>query len=814
MWKLCNISRNQYFLVGLLIGFLYSYYMPQDLTEIVTECPEATEREHLLAEDAKYGSEFEPQLNLEQKPMTARKQVKNIVRPRYYYTELGIREKLFVGVMTTQENIDSLATAINRTSAHLVNKIKFFINADNVKANFKLKNIVGFTDTRENLRPFHVLKYIADNYLDDYDYFLLVSDTGYVNARQLRETLSHISISFDVYMGTPHGTTFDEEDPDRPSDAQYCDLHAGIVLSSSVIRKIRANLDWCVRNSVSNQHNLNIGRCVKYSSKIDSCQTSWQGINVTSYKLNSYKIYRDLHMIKHEAAFNRASVIYPITTADDFYLLHAYFSRVHLEQINAAKEQIHLEASAISNGTLSNDILEVRWPLGVPKPNPSESRHDIIPWTHLNLTHSFMYTSEINVRPLSSVDAEDMQNILNKTILEAHRTNPQLEYRGLHSAYRKFDAVRGMDYRMHLSFYDRGRREHVLKSFEVVKPIGLIEIVPSPYVTESTRIAILLPTLEHQVHDAEQFVQHYEKTCMDNQDNTFLMLIFYYRAETPSKGDEDVFLPLKNLALSLTDRHKQDGSRIAWVSIRLPPNPPPSTQHLLFTSMYGPAPQQLLSFAAADLALRKIGLDSLVMICSAEATFRSDFLNRVRMNTIAGFQVFSPIAFRQYPCGWTKLCKECDGCDVGQSTGYFDRANYDVVAFYSRDYVDARKLLEQQSGRLPIVRSDRDIVNLLNYTQDAIGSPLERIENVAEMFVRASGKIHVLRGIEPNLRLGRAMENFLAEVDPEGEQLQRLRCEEQPDQRDRCVRIASKKQIGDVLVQHDGADGRENEVKK
>ncbi|XP_062539117.1 chondroitin sulfate synthase 2 [Armigeres subalbatus] len=800
MWKLCNISRNQYFLVGLLVGFLYSYYMPQDLTEIVTECPEATAKDQLLGEEAKYGNEFEPQLNLEQKPMIAKKQVKNIVRPRYYYTELGIREKLFVGVMTTQENIDSLATAINKTSAHLVNKIKFFINADNVKSNFKLKNIVGFTDTRENLRPFHVLKYIADNYLDDYDYFLLVTDTGYINARLLKERLSHISISFDIYMGTAHGTALNE-DEDKPSDSQYCDLHAGIVLSSSVIRKMRANLDWCVRSAVSNQHNLNIGRCVKYSSKIDGCQPSWQDINVTSYKLNSYKIYRDLHLIKHEDSFNKAAVVYPITTADDFYLLHAYFSRVHLEQINQVKQQIHEQAFTISNGSLPNDILEVRWPLGVPKPNPPESRHDIVPWTHLNLTHSFMWNSEINVRPLSTVDSEDMQNILNKTILEAYRTNPDLEYRSVHSAYRKFDAVRGMDYRMHLNFYDRKRREAVLKSFEVVKPIGLIEIVPSPYVTESTRIAILLPTFEHQVQEALQFVQNYEHVCMVNQDNTFLMLIFYYRADTPSKGDEDVFLPLKNLALGLTEKHKHDGSRIAWVSIRLPAelSAPFNLNHLYSTSLYGP--NQLLSFAATDLALRKIGLDSLVMICSSSVTFRSDFLNRVRMNTIAGFQVFSPIGFTMYPCRWTKLCKECDGCDVGQSSGYFDRANYDVVSFYSRDYVESRKLLEQQ---LPIVRSDRDIVNLVNYTQE------DGIQNVAELFVRANTKIHVLRGIEPNLRLGRAMENFLA-TDPEGEQLMALRCEETNE--DRCVRIASKKQIGDVLVQY-GNTQKENEVKK
>ncbi|EDS26369.1 chondroitin synthase [Culex quinquefasciatus] len=105
------------------------------------------------------------------------------------------------------------------------------------------------------------------------------------------------------------------------------------------------------------------------------------------------------------------------------------------------------------------------------------SRHDIIPWTHLNLTH---------VRPLSSVDAEDIQNILNKTILVAPRNNPQLKHFGLHSVYRNFDAVRGMNYRMHLSFYDRGRLEHVFNSIEVVKPmVKRIEIAPSVYVTPS-----------------------------------------------------------------------------------------------------------------------------------------------------------------------------------------------------------------------------------------------------------------------------------------------------------------------------------------
>lgn len=61
---------------------------------------------------------------------------------------------------------------------------------------------------------------------------------------------------------------------------------------------------------------------------------------------------------------------------------------------------------------------------------------------------------------------------------------------------------------------------------------------------------------------------------------------------------------------------------------------------------------------------------------------------QVRMNTIQGFQIYSPIGFMMYPCNFAHFCKECDNCDVSQAAGYFDSTNYDVVSFYSRDYVE------------------------------------------------------------------------------------------------------------------------------
>lgn len=107
--------------------------------------------------------------------------------------------------------------------------------------------------------------------------------------------------------------------------------------------------------------------------------------------------------------------------------------------------------------------------------------------------------------------------------------------------------------------------------------------------------------------------------------------VFLYEANSPSKAKDDIFADLKSIALQLSEKYKNDGSRIAWVSIRLPERfsrmENNKNESMMLNSMY--ANQEILSLAMTDLALRKIGLDSLVMICSNSMTFKADVLNRV-----------------------------------------------------------------------------------------------------------------------------------------------------------------------------------------
>lgn len=64
------------------------------------------------------------------------------------------------------------------------------------------------------------------------------------------------------------------------------------------------------------------------------------------------------------------------------------------------------------------------------------------------------------------------QRILSRTLIEAQKSYPNLAYQNLHSAYKKFDPIRGMDYQLHLNFQNPDSGEVLLKRW-VVKIVFL-----------------------------------------------------------------------------------------------------------------------------------------------------------------------------------------------------------------------------------------------------------------------------------------------------------------------------------------------------
>lgn len=172
-----------------------------------------------------YGNEddFKPRIIAPKSPPAnppAEQTNTKVVRPRYVSTELGIKDKLFVGVLTARKTIETLGVALNKTVTHLVPKLVFFMDARGQSLPQGM-SVVSFSDEKPHLRPFHMLKYISAHYAQAYDYYMFVPDTTYLRGEQIFELVSQISVSRDVHLGRPFAS----------KDKPWCDFSAGIILS-------------------------------------------------------------------------------------------------------------------------------------------------------------------------------------------------------------------------------------------------------------------------------------------------------------------------------------------------------------------------------------------------------------------------------------------------------------------------------------------------------------------------------------------------------------------------------------------------------
>lgn len=84
--KICRLrssqlSANQYFIISLVCGFIISFYWPEQYIK-VNDCSLQSDSSSIRdnGDYTQLNEDFEPQLNLAQKPMIAKKPVKSIIR--------------------------------------------------------------------------------------------------------------------------------------------------------------------------------------------------------------------------------------------------------------------------------------------------------------------------------------------------------------------------------------------------------------------------------------------------------------------------------------------------------------------------------------------------------------------------------------------------------------------------------------------------------------------------------------------------------------------------------------------------------------
>lgn len=277
-------------IIGVSLGFALSmFYIPVVEQQCLYDLEES--QVLILGHQQPGESESRKTTSKESKPVTHNTVAPKVthfsygLRPFYVASELGHRDKLLVGILTSEENIDSLVLAVNNTWGPLLPKIIFFTpfsrDVDFYEKYSKVLGlpIVQLTDVEdENFSKtkmsFKMLKYMRDHYANNFEWFMRVEDAMYLKAEKLVELLNSVNSSKDIYLGRPGSFRANggKGDEDLYTQEKYCQGGGGVALTRSALMKLVPHLDSCLENALTEQEDVELGRCLYKNVKL---QCTW-----------------------------------------------------------------------------------------------------------------------------------------------------------------------------------------------------------------------------------------------------------------------------------------------------------------------------------------------------------------------------------------------------------------------------------------------------------------------------------------------------------------------------------------------------------
>ncbi|XP_049585149.1 chondroitin sulfate synthase 2 [Syngnathus scovelli] len=629
---------------------------------------------------------------------------KKVVRAKYISTELGIREPLFVGVLTSKNTINTLGVAVNRTISHHLDTVVFFTGTYNRKAPHGMF-VVSHGDERLIWNMFQTMRYIYEHYINTYDWFYFVQDDAYTEADRIKDLVGHLSINEDVYMGGP------EEFIGGEMEGRYCYGGFGYILSRSLLLRLQPFLENCRNDILSARPDEWLGRCIiDYTAT--NCVSDVQGLHYHHYQLE-----KNSDPSKEQSEqFRIALTVHPVSDPEEMYRLHRHFTEIELQKTYDEIAKLQAEIKNVSADAFDGNR-SAQWPIGINPPFEPKSRYEVIKWDYFTEDDIYSCIDGSPKCDLHGIDRLDVADVIDVAVKELNKKyNPilHLKKQRLINGYRRFDPTRGMEYTLDLQLEAVTRKGHsrsITKRVHLVRPLSQVELIPMPYVTEGTRVHAIIPMTAVDRDYVEQFLKVFAANAFETSENIILTFLFIYDlVEAQQVNQNDIFASVKT-QINLYE-HKYPTVKIPWISVKTE------------------TPSQIKFM---DIISKKHPVDTLFLLASVNTKVNSEFVNRCRMNSINNWQVFFPIHFQDYNPDVAYHNKPRPATiDLLKDSGHFDRWSFDEACFYNADYMATRTKMVAD------VQENEDILEMLD---------------IYDMFVKYSG-LHVFRAVEPALHQG------------------------------------------------------------
>lgn len=353
--------------------------------------------------------------------------------------------------------------------------------------------------------------------------------------------------------------------------------------------------------------------------------------------------------------------------------------------------------------------------------------------------------------------------------------------RDLLNGYKQFDPTRGSSYILDLLLQDNLQDILIHKRVNLMRPLSLIEIMPMPYVTESSKINLVITfTTDYNQQDILRFFQSYEDFILEIKEiaEKVNLFVIYLSTNQQIEYEREMYYFVSEQIKELSKKYSslvKTTSRILETKVLI------SNLSMYFSESY----RQL---TVIEHISHNISLDGLILMASPCVEMKSEFLNRVRLNTIKGNQVFCPIPFNEfmpsiiYPANMTYFPSEVE---INKNIGYFNMHTFDFISFYNLDYIQSRKNFFLRNKIL----TEEEMPYKLNSIHLT-----DHIIDLYELF-RTNSDIHILRATDQALK---CRWNLIDHCDkPKRSVEEKLRC-----QRQREYGLGTKAQLAMHLMKN------------
>ncbi|XP_057307285.1 chondroitin sulfate synthase 1-like [Hydractinia symbiolongicarpus] len=540
------------------------------------------------------------------------------------------KKLLFVGVMTAEKFLDTRAKAVYETWAkEMPGTLKFFASSSSKRTDLPVVSLEGVDDSYPPQRKsMMMLKYMHDNFIDEYEWFLRSDDDVYMRMETMERFLRTLNSSEDLYIGQAGtGTKSEKGRLSLGWGDNFCMGGPSAILSSSTLRKVTPYLEHCLQNLVTTHEDVEVGRCIKKFVGI-SCTWAFEMQSLFYHnqsKEQSYTFTLDTKSVRN------AITLHPLKKPEYMYRMHSHFKELKIRELSyesityqrkldVLNTLLDRDADEISDNELAalNDIKHFHQKM---------SKEESPDWEMFTPRKLYSYRTNSPEIGMMSPTKDALNSVLGQTMSiinrEArkvlHRT---LEFKRLNHGYRRYHPLYGMQYMLDLLMkyhrhIGRNRRRmtvHVRHHAYLQQPFGDM-MHSSQKISLQKKIHFILP-LAGRLEQFKKFMHTYEKVCLRHRELTTLVVLYF----------NDVASPDKHFELYKKYKKKYPTASLEWINMK----------------------GRFSRALALTMGASQYEKSALLFFCDVDLDFNFDFLTRCRANTILGRQLYYPIVFSQF----------------------------------------------------------------------------------------------------------------------------------------------------------------------